>query len=34
VGWKLGIGGAEQIDHEIAVGHLTSTTLLGDRIDV
>jgi 2-keto-4-pentenoate hydratase len=28
VGWKLGIGDAEQIDHEIAVGHLTSTTLL------
>jgi 2-keto-4-pentenoate hydratase len=28
VGWKLGIGDAERIADEIAVGHLTSATLL------
>jgi hypothetical protein len=28
VGWKLGIGDAERIAGEIAVGHLTSATLL------
>ena len=28
VGWKLGIGEAERIDDEIAVGHLTSATVL------
>jgi 2-keto-4-pentenoate hydratase len=28
VGWKLGIGDAERIGEEIAVGHLTSATLL------
>jgi 2-keto-4-pentenoate hydratase len=28
VGWKLGIGEAERIGDEIAVGHLTSATLL------
>ena len=28
VGWKLGMGEAERIDDEIAVGHLTSATLL------
>jgi 2-keto-4-pentenoate hydratase len=28
VGWKLGIGDAERIGDEIAIGHLTSATLL------
>ncbi len=28
IGWKLGIGAAESIGGEIAVGHLTSVTLL------
>jgi 2-keto-4-pentenoate hydratase len=28
IGWKLGIGDAERIGEEIAVGHLTSASLL------
>src|SRR5436190_7239511 len=30
VGWKLGVGGAERIGKTLAVGHLTTSTLLED----
>jgi len=32
VGWKLGVGDRERIGDEVAIGHLTSATLLEPRV--